>query len=194
MQFVILDSKNFVTSQWTGGTSTQLYISPAESSYAGRDFDLRISSARVEQDESVFTALPGYQRKLMLLEGELTIVHEQHHSACLKAFEVDSFSGDWHTTAQGRCTDFNVMTRGDIKAALQGKKLMTATKWRLPDFQNADKLLIYVHSGAARLEFGQQSVLLGQAELFVADPWLGDECIAQAIRDCVLVVVGLCTF
>ena len=55
-------------SRWSGGTTTQLAISPANALYADREFLWRVSSAVVELPESDFTPLPDYDRILMILE------------------------------------------------------------------------------------------------------------------------------
>ncbi len=110
MKTHILTPQDFQTSQWSGGSTTQLYISPANSSYSDKNFDLRISTAKIEVEESNFTSLTGVYRKLMILEGEITIQHENEYSKKLKPFDVDVFSGDWKTSSIGTCTDFNVMT------------------------------------------------------------------------------------
>ena len=47
--------EQFVVSQWTGGKTTQLAISPKEAVYADREFLWRLSSATVELEESDFT-------------------------------------------------------------------------------------------------------------------------------------------
>lgn len=118
MNISIFESHHFYTTKWSGGSTTQLYISPADANYADRNFDVRISSAKVEVENSTFTSLPGVNRKLMILEGEMTIHHQDQYSKHLKQFDVDSFSGDWHTTAIGTCRDFNVMIRGNIQSEL----------------------------------------------------------------------------
>ena len=51
-----------VTTQWSGGATTQLAIAPKGAVYADRDFLWRLSSATVELDESDFTPLPAYDR------------------------------------------------------------------------------------------------------------------------------------
>ena len=61
---------------WAGGTTTQLAIGPEGADYAARRFDWRISTARVERDESDFTPLPGFRRILMILEGSVHLTHD----------------------------------------------------------------------------------------------------------------------
>ena len=97
------------TSEWSGGTTTQLYIYPETSLYDQRNFKWRLSSAKVEVESSTFTSLQGISRLIMVIEGELLLEHEDHHNAELKAFQQDSFSGDWITTSFGKITDFNLM-------------------------------------------------------------------------------------
>lgn len=101
--------KDHNTSEWSGGTTTQLLIYPKDSVYSARNFRWRLSSAKVEVDESVFTLLPGISRIIMIIDGELSLEHEGHHSALLKKFDQDTFSGDWNTKSYGKVTDFNLM-------------------------------------------------------------------------------------
>jgi len=97
-------------STWSGGTTTQLYIYPGNAVYADRNFRWRLSSAKVAADESTFTPLPGISRILMIIEGEVEIEHQGHHRTVLKAFEKDSFSGDWTTICKGKAADYNLET------------------------------------------------------------------------------------
>jgi len=114
---VIRKSENKI-STWSGGTTSQLYIYPENAVYAERNFKWRLSSARVDADESVFTTLPGISRILMIIEGQVYIEHQDHHSTILKAFEKDSFSGDWTTRCVGKATDFNLMTNKECSGSM----------------------------------------------------------------------------
>jgi len=107
------------TSEWSGGTTTELYIYPKDSLYGDRNFKWRLSSAKVEVEESTFTSLPGISRLIMVIEGELRLEHEGHHNAVLKAFEKDSFSGGWTTTSFGKVIDFNLMMTQGYKGKLE---------------------------------------------------------------------------
>jgi environmental stress-induced protein Ves len=97
------------TGTWAGGTTTQLAIWPPDADYGLRNFKWRMSSARVDLEESPFTALPGVHRLIMILEGRVRLVHEGHHETTLDAFDQDAFEGEWHTLSYGRCVDFNLM-------------------------------------------------------------------------------------
>ncbi|KQU20785.1 hypothetical protein ASG65_22870 [Bacillus sp. Leaf13] len=98
-----------ITSLWSGGKTTQLAIYPENGDYSKRDFKWRLSTADVEVDESLFTHLPGIQRIIMILDGEMLLQHKGKHHVHLKPFEQDRFDGGWTTRSIGRVTDFNLM-------------------------------------------------------------------------------------
>lgn len=108
----IIRKMDQTTSDWSGGTTTQIAIYPKDAIYSERNFQWRLSSARVEAEESVFTSLPGVWRLIMVLEGTMKLEHAGQHSVTLTPFEQDSFSGDWTTTSFGKVCDFNLMLAG----------------------------------------------------------------------------------
>jgi environmental stress-induced protein Ves len=107
------------TNEWSGGTTTELYIYPRGAIYSERDFAWRLSSAKVEVEQSIFTPLKGVSRHIMVLCGEIRLEHEGHHKASLKAFEQASFKGDWATMGYGKVTDFNLMLAKGCKGKLE---------------------------------------------------------------------------
>lgn len=114
----VLFSKDYRISAWSGGSTTQLAISPASAVYAKRDFLWRLSSATVEAERSCFTPLPGVQRWLMPLEGTVELHHAGREAVRLEPYEVDAFDGGDDTVSIGRCRDFNLMTRENCEGAL----------------------------------------------------------------------------
>lgn len=107
--FELIRKTDQTTNDWSGGTTTQIAIYPQQAVYAERNFTWRISSARVDLEESLFTSLPGIERLIMVLEGEMRLDHTGHHSSYLKPFDQDSFSGNWTTKSFGKVRDFNLM-------------------------------------------------------------------------------------
>ena len=63
----------YITTAWSGGTTTQLAIAPEGAVYADRKFLWRLSSAQVELEHSDFTPLPDYDRLISVLKGELEL-------------------------------------------------------------------------------------------------------------------------
>ncbi|WP_261301459.1 HutD/Ves family protein [Paenibacillus andongensis] len=109
-----------ITTAWSGGTTTQLAIYPEHAEYNKRNFLWRISTARIQDEQSLFTCLPEFWRKLMIIEGEVILEYEGSHQVGLKPYEQESFSGGWVTRSMGKVTDFNLITaagcRGELEA------------------------------------------------------------------------------
>lgn len=169
MKTSIRSTQHFLTSQWSGGSTTQLYIFPANASYAERNFELRMSTAKVEVGESTFTALPGVHRKLMILEGEISITHEGQYSKQLKLFDVDAFSGDWKTTAIGTCTDFNVMTTGQQQSELYHLAMGAISSYKLKPKTTCKHLFLYATSGNIHLQLMHVNYILEAGNLLVIE-------------------------
>ncbi|MCR5808770.1 MAG: HutD family protein [Clostridiales bacterium] len=98
------------TTNWSGGTTTELFIWPKTASYKERRFDFRISTAVVEDEESVFTRLEGVKRFLTpLCDGfDLTV---NGRNVSLKRGGVLEFSGEDEVACRGRGRDLNLMLK-----------------------------------------------------------------------------------
>lgn len=119
MKLQVLKSENFELKTWSGGTTTELFIYPPTSEFGRRNFNFRISTATVEVEQSTFTALPNVNRTLMVLDGVMTLDHQNKHTTRLKKFDFDYFEGGWKTVSNGMCTDFNLMTMGKTSGKLE---------------------------------------------------------------------------
>ena len=81
-------------------------------------FAWRLSMAPIITD-GVFSDFSGYDRKLLLIEGDgMTLSHDNGQTDNLtNRFDMASFDGGWRTGAklhQGEILDFNVMTRQSV--------------------------------------------------------------------------------
>ena len=111
-------------SKWSGGTTTELALYPPSSSYKGRDFLWRISTAIVEDAKSTFTNLPAYNRIIMPLRGDtLKLHHQNHYDKELKSLETDAFHGSWITASEGKVQDFNLMFADACGGSIQGYRI-----------------------------------------------------------------------
>jgi len=118
MEIQIIKKKDLSTSRWSGGTTTQLAIFPTDANYSDRHFLWRLSSAVVEIESSDFTALEGFNRVIMSLNGDLKLKHKGHHEILLTPYVADHFRGIWETSSVGKVTDFNLMVRDGMYADL----------------------------------------------------------------------------
>lgn len=138
------------TTNWSGGTSTELWIDPPGSSYAARDFDYRISTATIEADESTFTPLPGFDRILAVLTNEIALdINDE--SRVLQPGELLHFRGEDAVRSAGRTRDFNLISRRgkpvncfQLEGEVKGPALV---------FDKTDLSLTILDSGE-RVEFG----------------------------------------
>ncbi|MCT4601183.1 MAG: HutD family protein [Marinifilaceae bacterium] len=150
----IIRKENQNTGNWSGGTTTELYIFPENSIYQERNFEYRISSAIVAIDESEFTSLNAYARKIMTLEGSMHLYHENHYDIQLDKFDTDSFHGSWKTKSIGKVTDFNLMTSknydGDIKGIIVKNDIDINIKDLLSK-NTIETLSLYIYKGECYL-------------------------------------------
>jgi len=163
------------------GTTTELFVHPAGGSLE-TGFLLRVSRAPVVAD-GPFSAFPGIDRSLLLLEGGgLALDHGPHGAQVLaRPLEPVRFSGDWPTTGRllgGACLDFGVMSRRE--GCSHELRVVVPGPGGAP-LPPGDLRLVYCARGAATvagegLEAGACLVLEGGA--------------AQAAGDADLVVVA----
>ena len=157
--------KDYKKSQWSGGSTTELYISPDNGNYSTLDFKLRISLAKVKVPKTTFTPLKGVSRKLMVLQGDIILKHEDHHSQQLRKFDVDSFEGSWNTTSIGHSTNFNVISLGTLKNLLIGEKMRPQGNSHIDFDKKWNNLFIYVFSGNLEVEIKQKTIMIESGSL-----------------------------
>ena len=121
-----LTKNDYVVSQWSGGTTTQLAIAPSGAQYGDRTFLWRLSSATVDLEESDFTPLPDYDRLIAPLRGEMTLTHNGGAPITLRPYQVHAFDGGADTHSAGL-----LLRRG--RRAPSGRGRTGARAWRRID-------------------------------------------------------------
>lgn len=154
MKYEIISSAQNQTNRWAGGETTQLFIFPAEADFIRRDFQLRISTATVEQEESTFTIFTGITRRLMVLEGKIRLEHIGRKTVELNPLEPYTFEGDWETKGFGKVHDFNLMTTGRATGELRAVQLQAEDTIEMETLSDID--LIYVQQGS--IAFGAETL------------------------------------
>ncbi len=166
-KIVVKKAENFVTSKWSGGSTTELYIYPPQAVYREGNFKCRISSATVEVEKSDFTSLPGVKRYLSIFSGELKMVHGENKEVSLKPYEVDCFDGGVPTVSYGKVVDFNLMLKNGADGVMQAKKMQGWEKLILEPKAGENLLAVYVKTGCIQIK--EQIVEAG--ELFICEEW-----------------------
>ena len=157
MDWKLLTREDYVTTSWSGGTTTQLAIAPEGAVYAGREFLWRLSSATVELDHSDFTPLPDYNRFLAVLEGEIKLKIDAQEPFPLAPGRVVAFDGGVPVESWGQCVDFNLMVR---KGKAQGAVSVLSNTHTHSGTWSPDPgdLAIYCAAGSVRLpEYGLEA-------------------------------------
>ena len=164
MNWEAFSPADYVTSVWSGGTTTQLAISPVNAVYASRNFLWRLSSAKVELEHSDFTPLPDYNRLISVLDGELSIRIGEGEKSPLPRFSLRAFDGGTPVESWGKCSDFNLMLRKGLCIGLV-QHVMLAPKsssiWCAPvtapcRFARTD-IAIYCVAGDVKLDVGPEA-------------------------------------
>ena len=113
MRILHLTEKDYKVGLWSGGSTTELFIWPEGADYAKREFTLRVSSARVDLEESDFTPLTGVTRYITPLSGGFTLTHPGCEPVVMGPLAVPyRFSGEIATHCVGKATDFYLMLKG----------------------------------------------------------------------------------
>ena len=113
MRILHLTEKDYKVGLWSGGSTTELFIWPEGADYGKREFTLRVSSARVDLEESDFTPLLGVTRYITPLSGGFTLTHPGVSPVVTGPLaQPYRFSGEIPTHCVGKATDFNLMLKG----------------------------------------------------------------------------------
>lgn len=121
MKITLLSSRDYKESVWSGGKTTEIFLSPSFGDFQQRKFDYRISTASVSQQESEFSMFKGFQRIIMSLDAPLELTHKKYEeikTVHLKPLESWHFSGSDETISIGKCQDFNVIYNAKYQATM----------------------------------------------------------------------------
>ena len=90
---------------WQGGKTRELYI------FQGEDGDsiFEITSSTMDYPETEYSIFEGYDRILMVIDGETVLTHEDGKEAKLTPLVYDEFSGRCKTVSRGLATDYEIM-------------------------------------------------------------------------------------
>lgn len=150
MKCRVIRETEYVTTQWAGGKTSQIVISPADAVFAERTFDWRISRATVEAQESNFTRMPGFKRFLYLINGD-TKLHYHGTVKNLKPESVICFDGGLKIRSVGQGTDLNLIMNENTEGYIEQKKAAPGEDIEIENLYGADYCLIYMLRGQIRV-------------------------------------------
>ncbi|RVU55110.1 HutD family protein [Anaerosphaera multitolerans] len=134
----IIKKEEFVTTDWSGGTTTEVYISPKGANVSERDFDYRVSTATCELDESVFSDYSGFVRFIAPVDANLNLKNGDEEIT-LRPYEVYRFDGSDSVVGYSKVRDFNLI----FKKGLSGKMYSTIVNGQARIENFSKKMLIF---------------------------------------------------
>ena len=167
----ILRREDYKVMPWKngGGVTTEIWVSPQGSDFAGTPFDWRVSIADVASD-GPFSRFAGYDRHIMLLNGRgMRLETDENGVIDLALYRPASFSGDWNIVGRlsdGPVRDFNLMV---ARHKAQGS--LTCQKLTAPLPLAGDGSMRLVHAIEGELSLGGH--VLGQGETAILDEMEG---------------------
>ncbi|MDA7803782.1 HutD family protein [Crocinitomix sp.] len=188
MEYKIIRKPDIKTTQWAGGTTSELYIYPESALYAQRNFDFRLSTATVDVWESEFTPLPGISRTLMIMDGVMILKHEEQKELLLKKFDQSNFEGGWKTLSQGKCVDFNLMCSKPYDSELLAFKADYENQIKVDLFANQIYAL-YNYQGFTSFLINGEEIDLMEGDCCVLLPETDQELAIRSITDVEFVLV-----
>ena len=178
MTLTRLAADSYRASRWSGGTTTELLIRPRGAVYGDRDFMFRISSATVDLEESVFTALSDYDRFIVTLEGTITLSHDGGAPLTLEPFQVHAFDGGSRTLSLGRCRDFNLMLRKG-KTAGNVRPMTVTGRMVFRPVTGTETALLFCVSGSCAASGRYETVHFSSGESLLMEDMQDEELILQ---------------
>ncbi len=114
---ICIKKEELTPTTWSGGKTWTYFMMPQTATLAARDFDIRISSASVEIEHSIFSDYRGYTRYFSVLTNPITLsingVSQRVDCATLVKFD-----GADQVTSYGKTVDVNIFVKHGIKAKI----------------------------------------------------------------------------
>ncbi len=160
-----LTCEDYVISRWSGGVTTQIAIAPEGAVYADRRFLWRISAATVEDESSVMTSLPDYNRLIAIQKGALEMTHTGCPTVLLRPYQVYRFSGGTPTVCGGTCVDYNLMLRKDICDGVMDAVLLEAGQnWPLNQWTDGTEVVVFCSEGQGVVVSPEEQIAMKAGE------------------------------
>ncbi|QYJ75492.1 MULTISPECIES: HutD family protein [Shewanella] len=155
MPIHLVAAKDFVTNDWAGGSTTQLLIHPKGSSLAARDFEFRLSCARVEQSGQ-FSDFSGYDRLLLVLDGAMKLSGSALSEARVQHADSSPWDFDGGLSVHAELTtavveDFNLFVpKGRLKLASR-QQLAEHQRWHQAAEEGASVYGVFLRRGQVNI-------------------------------------------
>ncbi len=137
-----IKQSDITPTSWSGGKTWTYYIEPAGATLAERNFDIRISSASVELDQSTFSDFSGYTRYFSVLSNSV-VLQINGDKQTVDQTSLIKFSGSDQVISYGKTRDINVF----IKQGISAKVFWQSGTIKGPMMAFADDCLYILQNG-----------------------------------------------
>lgn len=146
MNYKVIRESDYITTRWSGGTTSQIMIWPEDAIFSQRKFEWRISRATVDNGESNFTRMDGFHRELYMMTGE-TVLHFPQEEKEMKPGSVIRFNGESEIRSVGGGTDLNLIMKNGVDGCLEEKEFEALDTVTTQKNRGWKQCLIYIVSG-----------------------------------------------
>lgn len=178
---IVLENE-FITSDWSGGTTSQIYIDPKDANVSQKNFNFRISSATCDLDESEFTKYSEFTRYITPITGDLSL-NNNGENIHINPYEVYCFDGNDKVISRGKVRDYNLIIKKDNKGLMYSKKLEDEevnikAKTKKCIIFNYDSKTTYIYEGNSKkfeefsaiiLDEDEEVLLNGNGKLLICE-------------------------
>lgn len=166
---IYTQKENQEVTDWGGGATIQLSVYPQNCSGGHLlEYIFEITSSTVIYDTTDFTQFYGYKRLLMVIEGEMTLIHGDGKTVHLGKYEYDCFDGNDKTRSMGKATDYEIVIKNDDYAELKVFEMKKSCSMPIDNMTNPNYhdccQGIYCHMGAVTVIVNNSTYEMGQGE------------------------------
>ncbi len=161
-----INKSEYIVSEWSGGTTSQIAIYPEKSEDKKQNFLWRLSSASIDVETSDFTKLSKYNRYISSLDNQITLNYKNENVE-LKPLDLFYFDGKEDTKSFGKCNDFNLMLKK--KECSATIKLVENIDIINNNLYSENQYLIYCICGDVKININNDMINIKEGEtLFIS--------------------------
>jgi environmental stress-induced protein Ves len=127
----------------------------------------------------------------MVLSGSIKVSHKNHHTVQLHKNDIDSFEGNWETSAIGTCVDFNLMTKGQTKGKISSIAVSADKTLNFQMESTCEFIIFYAYEGKLQVDFSSEKRNVNQGELLVIQHPINEVVKLQSSENCAMAVVKI---
>lgn len=170
MDYKVYKEEDFNIENKPAGQVKELAAFPEHAACQQQDVTWKISSQSISGEEAQLDRIPGYDRVLMVLSGDVVLAYEGQRVARLSALEQDRFDGGFSTKSFGRIKSYDLTVKKGNAGYLDVLKL--SNEKEIPELEDTEEYAhicqtFYCYEGYGVVTFAGESCMLRQGQQLV---------------------------